>query len=72
MHKENPQRLGVFLFGQCLYAFGTDFLSLSVNFLGLKIDLKFSKRLHVGMADLVSALGSSSADIAYSTHDHEI
>ena len=49
--------------------FSANLLPLSIDFFRLKIDLKFSQGFDVGMADLVTALGPSAADIAYSRHN---
>jgi hypothetical protein len=59
------------LFRHRFQAFGADFLPNPANFFALKIDSKFSKSLDIGMADLVSSLTSSTADITYSTHDRK-
>ena len=65
---------GFFLFflSESFQALGADFPFFAVNFFRLKIDGKFSQSLDLGMADLVSSLRTSAADIAYSRHSSEL
>ena len=58
----------LFRFGSGFDATGANSLSVAVNFFGLQVDLKSSKRFDLGMADLVSGLAPASANIAYSRH----
>jgi len=58
----------LFRFGNSLQAFCADSFSDAVDFFNLKVNHEFSKRLYLGMANLISRLRSSVANFTDSTH----
>jgi hypothetical protein len=75
LQMKNPPVYGGFfcqkLFRHCFEALGADFFGDTADFLGLKIYFILPQSFDVGMAHAVSGLGTSAANIADSTHNHE-